>query len=145
MFRIRVERLIDRDIEDVFDLLTDHEGYLRFPGVSEARVVEPGHAEKNGKGALRCIGAGPLKLWERITLFERPYRMDYRIEKAKPLGMRHEVGEIHLGRESDQTRAVWISEGTMTLPLVGRWLLDRQMEKRGTRAFNAILKATAKI
>ncbi len=75
MFRIHVERLLNTDINTVFEAIADHARYDRFPGVSKSVLVEEGKEEKNGMGALRIIGAGRLELSERITKFERPNRM----------------------------------------------------------------------
>ena len=62
MFHIHVERTIEKDINTVFEALSDHAAYDQFPGVNKSVLVDHGHAEKNGKGALRVIGAGRLEL-----------------------------------------------------------------------------------
>lgn len=70
MFRIHVERVLGKDIDTVFEAISDHARYVRFPGVSKSLLIEEGRDEKNGTGALRIIGAGRLELTERITRFE---------------------------------------------------------------------------
>ena len=80
-----VERLIDKDIKTVFEVLADHEGSSQFRGVENATLLEPGEQEKNGAGALRQIDLGTVKFVERITVFDRPHRLDYLIEQS---GMR---------------------------------------------------------
>ncbi|BEH15606.1 SRPBCC family protein [Marinobacter shengliensis] len=52
MFRIHVERLLNMDINTVFEAIADHARYDRFPGVSKSVLVEEGKEEKNGTGAL---------------------------------------------------------------------------------------------
>ena len=141
MFRIRVTRTIDRPIEEVFGELTDHEGYGRFPGVSECELLEHGEREKNGEGAYRRVRSGGFQFFERITEFEPPVRMQYRIVKSSPLPIRNERGVVDLEASgAGSTRVTWISEGRMAVPLIGR-LLDRVTEKQGARAFGGILKA----
>jgi uncharacterized protein YndB with AHSA1/START domain len=88
MFNIYVERVIEKDIEEVFNLLADHEGYSRFK--VDFKLLETGVAERNGLGALRYVDLGGVKFEERITCFERPYRLDYKIEKSSPLPFKHD-------------------------------------------------------
>lgn len=140
MFRIQVERTLAKDIDSVFEAISDHANYHRFPGVDKSVLVETGTEEQNGAGALRIIGAGPLELTERITKFERPTLMHYRIEKSRPFAVDHTRGEIKLTAAGDSTRVTWISEGRVKVPLVGR-VLDGVAERSFTRAFNSLLKA----
>lgn len=144
MFRIHVEQVLEKDIDTVFEAITDHARYDRFPGVSKSVLVEEGKDEKNGTGALRVIGAGRLELTERITRFERPNRMDYRIEKSSPFRVQHTKGEIVLKPEGEQTRAIWISEGSVKVPLLGR-MMDRMAERSFSRAFSSLLKAIERL
>jgi uncharacterized protein YndB with AHSA1/START domain len=140
MFDVRVERVLDKNIDAVFELLTDHENYTRFKGITESELLEQGNTEKNGEGALRKIVGGPNQLLERITRFERPTRMDYRIEKSSPLPMRHDVGEITLEAIGDKTKVVWVSQGHITIPVLGNLILDKSIEKQVIKMFNAMLK-----
>ena len=140
MFRIHVERVLGKDIDTVFEAISDHAGYVRFPGVSESLLIEEGRDEKNGTGALRIIGAGRLELTERITRFERPNRMHYQIEKSSPFSVQHTKGEIVLTPEGEQTRVTWISEGHVQVPVLGR-VMDRLAERSFSKAFSSLLKA----
>lgn len=94
MFRIHVERVLGKDIDSVFEAISDHARYVRFPGVSKSLLIAEGRDEKNGTGALRIIGAGRLELTERITRFERPNRMHYQIEKSSPFSVQHTKGRL---------------------------------------------------
>jgi uncharacterized protein YndB with AHSA1/START domain len=95
MRTIRVQRTLKAPIEDVFEVLADYEGYVRFPGVRSAKVVRPGSSERNGLGAVREIDLGSAWFREEITAFERPSRLDYHILKSRP-SMEHEGGSIRL-------------------------------------------------
>ena len=143
MFSIHVEKTIDKDIQTVFEALSDHAAYDRFAGVDKALLVEQGEAERNGEGALRIIGSGPLELHERITAFERPHVMHYHIEKSKPFPVDHRRGEITLQKTSGGTRVVWISTGHIKIPLAGH-VLDKVAEKQFTRAFESVLNAISR-
>ena len=143
MFKIKVERIVKKPIDEVFEALSDHASYGSFKAVGVAKLVAEGVEERNGVGALRTIQAGPVKFWERITAFERPTHMQYKIEKSKPVKMQHDKGVIDLKDLGDGTTQVtWVSEGRITipLPLIGR-LFDRQMQKQGTIGFSSILKS----
>ena len=143
MFKIKVERIVKKPIDEVFEALSDHASYGSFKAVGVAKLVNEGDEERNGVEALRSIQTGPVKFWERITAFERPTHMQYQIEKSKPIKMQHDKGVIDLKDLGDGTTHVtWVSEGRLTvpLPLVGR-LFDRQMQKQGTIGFSGILKS----
>lgn len=143
MFKIKVERIVKKPINEVFEVLSDHASYGLFKAVGVAKLVTEGYEERNGVGALRTIQTGPVKFWERITVFERPTQMQYQIEKARPIKMKHDKGIIDLKDLGDGTTQVtWVSEGRLVvpLPLIGR-LFDRKMQKQGTIGFSSILKA----
>jgi len=144
MFRIHVERVLGKDIDTVFEAISDHARYVRFPGVSKSLLIEEGRDEKNGTGALRMIGAGRLELTERITRFERPNRMHYQIEKSSPFSVEHTKGEIVLTPEGEQTRVTWISEGHVQVPVLGR-MMDRLAERSFSKAFSSLLKAIERL
>ncbi len=139
MVNIRVEYVLNKPIDDVFDALTDHANYKRFTAFTDSQLLEAGHDEPNGKGALRLLVAGRMTFKERITRFERPTRMDYRIEELSPLPLRHDRGEITLEPVDDKTRVVWISEGCLKIPLIGS-LLSKPVSRRGEQGFLSILK-----
>ncbi|MEZ7518612.1 SRPBCC family protein [Psychrobacter sp. NPDC078370] len=92
MFKIKVERIVKKPIDQVFEALSDHASYGSFKAVGVAKLVNEGDEERNGVEALRSIQTGPVKFWERITAFERPTHMQYQIEKSKPIKMQHDKG-----------------------------------------------------
>lgn len=141
MFKIKVERIVRKPINEVFEALSDHASYGLFKSVGVAKLVTEGDEERNGVGALRTVQTGAFKVWERITAFERPIHMQYQIEKASTIKMEHYKGIIDLKDLGDgSTHVTWISEGRLVVPLVGR-LFDRKMQKQGTIVFNSMLKS----
>jgi uncharacterized protein YndB with AHSA1/START domain len=139
MIKIRVEYLLDKNVEDVFDAITDHENYERYPGFDSSELLEPGKTEKNGEGALRLLGSGRATFKERITCYERPSRMSYHCEEVRPLPIHHERGDITMEPIDGKTKVVWISEARLKIPIIGS-LLGKLMQRRLSRAFLAVLK-----
>ena len=139
MINIRVEYLLDKNIDDVFAAISDHENYRRYPGFTDSRLLEPGHTERNGEGALRLLTAGRASFRERITRFEKPHRMDYHVEEMKPFNLPHERGEVTLVAQDDKTKVVRISDSTLNIPIIGS-LMKRLIERRGAAAFLGILR-----
>ena len=140
MFRINVERILNKPIGEVFEYLSDHENYHNFPVVDKSELLEQGKSEKNGLSALRRVVIGPTCLEERITCFERPTRLHYLIEKSKPLPFIHDLGEIELLEEGNQTRVIWRSEGHINIPIIGTLVFDKLINKQGAAGFSKILK-----
>lgn len=144
MFKIKVERKVNAPIEKVFDAISDHANYALFPPVGISKLINEGDTERNGQGALRTVQTGPFKVWEKITAFDRPIHMQYKIEKAKPIKIEHLKGIIDLKDLGDGTTHVtWVSEGKMVVPLIGK-LFDKKMQKQGTAVFNSMLKSIEK-
>ena len=139
MVEIRVEYILDRNVEDVFDAITDHEHYERYPGFDSSELLETGKTEKNGEGALRLLVSGGVSFKERITCFERPSKISYHCEEVKPLPLRHERGEITMEPIDGKTKVIWISEGRLEIPVIGS-LLGRMMKRRVSGVFLAVLK-----
>lgn len=140
MFTINVDLTLNAPIDYLFEAISDHAAYTRFKAVRHAEVVEPGTTEHNGLGALREVHVGPLQFMERITVFERPTRMDYYIEASKPVNMQHDIGSIVLTALSDrQTQVIWQSQGRIQMPLLG-WFIDKKFTSDGSKGFSSILK-----
>ena len=118
MATIRIEKTIPAPIERVFDVISDHAGYSRFPGIQSSELVREGETEPNGLGALRRIRSRPLTFEEEVTRFERPTRMDYLILDVNA-PIRHEGGSMVLSEEGTGTRVVWTSTFEYTVPVIG--------------------------
>ena len=55
MFDIYVERVIDKDINYLFDLFANVEGYSSFRGVQSAELLEP--ANQKNMGLALCVAS----------------------------------------------------------------------------------------
>lgn len=118
MRTVVVKREIKAPIEQVFEALSDHGAYVRFSGIRKAVLLRPGRSEKNGVGAVRRIEVESGLIWfeEEITAFERPGRMDYKIQRSQP-ALRHQGGSIRLHSTAGGTQVLWTSTFEMTPPL----------------------------
>ncbi|MDA7792836.1 SRPBCC family protein [Glaciecola sp.] len=140
MFDINIQYKIALPIEVVFEAISDHQSYNRFKACKFANLVETGDSERNGLNALREVHVGPLQLMERITVFERPTRMDYHIESSKPVYIKHTLGSIKLTAvDAEHTHVSWESQGFIQMPLIG-WLIDKRFSQLGAKGFLSILK-----
>ncbi len=134
MLKIRVEYVLHKSPDEVFAAITDHENYKNFPGFDASELLELGKTERNGEGALRLLRTGRTTFKERITCFERPSKMSYHCEEVTPISLRHDRGDITMEPIGDKTRVIWISEGHVTIPLIGSFV-DRLIQGRVSRTF----------
>lgn len=88
MQSIHVDRIFESDPDTVFDVLADHAGYARLPGVRRAFLRTEGTPERNGVGAERVLRLPAMTLVERITEYEPGQSLAYRIIES-PLPMQH--------------------------------------------------------
>ena len=140
MFSIHVERTIDKPIEEVFAILSDHASYAQFKAIEQSNLLVEGKHEKNGLGAVREIISGGSNLHEEIVVYEPPHKLGYKVVKSKPLPYDHQLGEITLKEEDEITHVTWRSKGHITIFLLGSLYFDRQIQNVGSRAFGSILK-----
>lgn len=143
MRTIDVRRTLHAPAERVFEVLADHEGYVRFPGVRSAKLLRPGKGERNGVGALRAIDIGTAWFEEEITVFERPTRMEYRIVRSRP-PLVHELGRLTFAAVPDGVHVTWTSTFHVAIPVIGGLataIAARQME----RAFAATLEVAERL
>ncbi|MBD1846244.1 hypothetical protein H6F89_23055 [Cyanobacteria bacterium FACHB-63] len=73
MAKVRVTQHTAKDLNTVFDSISDHETFLsRFPG-RQAQVIISGNPERNGLGCFREVLVGKkIRYLEEITEWSRP-------------------------------------------------------------------------
>ena len=140
MFSIHVERTINKPIEEVFAILSDHANYAQFKAIERSNLLIKGKHETNGLGAVREIISGGSNLHEEIVAYEPPYKLGYKVVKSKPLPYNHQLGEITLKDKDGKTHVTWRSQGHITIFLLGSLYFDKQIQSVGSRAFGSILK-----
>lgn len=136
---IVVKHTIPAPIGDVFDVLSDHAGYIAFDGIKGARLLQEGKDSRNGLGAVRHIDLGGVWFEEEITAFDPPNRMDYKILRSRP-PIEHELGSLRLVATTQGTAVTWTSTFRIRIPLIGRWLTG-PAARAGAKAFGGMLKA----
>jgi uncharacterized protein YndB with AHSA1/START domain len=123
----RFEISFNAPIERVWERLVDHEGYARYPGVRSARLLERGKDHPGGLGALREMKVGGTTFIERIVEFEPHTCLAYKIIESRPIRIEHDIGRMQLTARGERTDLVWVTTGTIGVPLVGDalgWLMS---------------------
>jgi hypothetical protein len=141
---VRVEETVEVARDALFAVLTDHEGYGRFPGVAKCKLLRAGRRERNGLGALRRVYlGGPTVLDEEIVAYDAPSSYEYRIRRARPLPIRHTLGRVELeALGGDRTKVVWTSTFEFPLPIVGR-AIGKRAAAQLARGFKAAIREAA--
>lgn len=143
---IRIEETVDAAQEELFAVLSDHEGASRFPGVRKCELVRPGREERNGLGALRRVYLrGATVLDEEIVAYDPPNSYEYRVRRARPLPVRHTLGRIELeALGPSRTNVIWVSTFEVPLPIVGKAIAKRAVAQF-SRAFRATIRTAASL
>ena len=135
---VDVRKTLNAPIDAVFELLTDHANYDKFPGVQTSRLTREGTTERNGLGAQREIGIQGAMLWEDVVGFDRPNLFEYRIVKARPPAIKHIMGRVRLEAQGDQTAVQWTSEFQVRIPILS-YFLEPKLQANFTHAFGKML------
>lgn len=143
---VRVEQVVDASRDALFAVLTDHEGYGRFPGVKKCELIQTGHTDRNGLGALRRVYlGGPTVLDEEIVAYDAPHHFEYRIVRARPVPVKHILGRVEFEAIGpSRTRVVWVSTFEIPLPLIGK-SVSKRIAVQFTRAFETTIHVAAGI
>lgn len=88
MQTIHVSRDFDVDAATIFDVIADHEGYARLPGVKSVSLRAEGSPERGGVGAERVLRLPAMTLVEEITEYKAGESLGYRIIES-PLPIHH--------------------------------------------------------
>jgi len=147
---------IDSPIDRVFERLSDHGAYGRFPNVPAARLTQAGKKEKNGEGAirevtLRAFGFLPIEFVEDIVVYQKPHVFEYRVKFARyklgfftlDAGIIHLLGRVSFSEKDGKTTVHWVSKFEMTWPLL-KYITAMALEFEGTRLFVNILEYVKK-
>lgn len=101
----------------VFDVLTDHLGYVRITPLRAVKMEREGSPEPNGLGAIRVIyplGERLPSAREEVVEFEPPRRFGYRVISGLPA--RHVQGDVTLEPTPTGTRMVYRHEVVPSFP-----------------------------
>lgn len=143
---VEVKETVDVPRSALFEVLTDHAHYDRFPGISGSELIQTGRDDKNGTGAVRRIRLGPTVLDEEIIAFEAPHTFSYRIVRIRPVPVvNHKIGSLTFTEVTpERTEVLWTSEFEVGVPVLGK-VIGKQLVQKFTRGFRAAILAAAKL
>jgi hypothetical protein len=143
---------IDSPIDRVFERLSDHGAYGRFPNVPAARLTQLGKEERNGEGAVRevtlkAFGFLPIEFIEEIPVYQKPHLFEYRVRSARyklglftlDAGIIHHLGRVSFSEKDGKTTVRWVSKFEMTWPLL-KYITAMALELEGSRLFMNVLE-----
>lgn len=149
MAKAHVNCYIDASADRVFDLISDHAGLSRWPGIRSSRLLERGAERKNGVGAVReVISDIGVRLVEAIIAFEPPQAgadgvvrggYEYRIRKAN-LPIEHQHGRVQVIARHTGTEVDWQSVFSTPVPVLGS-VMDRMIQPLVVAGFTEVLLA----
>ena len=141
---VQIEETVDAARDALFAVLTDHEGYGRFPGIPSCTLVREGHSERNGLGAVRRVHlGGPAVLDEEIVVYEPPAVYEYRVIRARPFPVKHRLGRVELeSLDEKRTRVVWTSTFEIAVPVIGK-RIGNHAASQFAKAFRATIRTAA--
>jgi uncharacterized protein YndB with AHSA1/START domain len=118
MYEVEVSRTIAAAPAEVWNVYTDHAGWKAWAGISHSSLEVSGRPDKNGTGAVRCLGSYGMNAREEILDFEPPRRMTYRLVKGG-LGMKNHLGEVLLEPSGRGTKITWRCRFDAAVPGLG--------------------------
>lgn len=111
------ECLVAAPPEVVWDVLTDHRGYVRLTPMRRVDLEREGDPAPNGLGAVRSLRLMGPPIREEVVEFDPPRLFAYRLLSGLPV--RDHVGAVALEPAPQGTRVSYRIETTPTVPLVG--------------------------
>jgi uncharacterized protein YndB with AHSA1/START domain len=121
-------------VEHVWALLASAASWPTWaPMVSKMRYERDGAPTRDGVGAIRFFGTGPMGSREEVTAFDPPHHLAYRVLSGLPV--RGYRSEVTLATTADGGTAItWASQWDAARP--GRfwsWFLRRTMQQFASR------------
>lgn len=137
MGEIKAQLRIAAPRDRVFELLSNHERFIRQPGFVTT-VVRDGIGDRNGLGCVREIRGPGLRFVEEVTAWDAPNAYEYRIVKST-VPIDHRGSRIELSGQDGAVDVTWSGAADVRLPLIGR--LFGGLVDRGLQAtFQGLLK-----
>ncbi|MEQ8799293.1 MAG: SRPBCC family protein [Salinisphaeraceae bacterium] len=134
---IRIRRQIAAPVQAVFDHVANLDNYARLPGVRRARLLREGATERQGTGAEREIALTVGTLVERITEFDPPHRLAWRMIRV-PFPIHHLGAELRLREVAGGTEIQWVSRFRARSP-IGAGLIERSASVALTAVYGTAL------
>ena len=134
MTRVDVSHDFATSPEAVWDVYTDHARWREWFGMGGSSLEVEGSPDRNGTGAVRCLGAGPSRVYEEVLDFQRPKRMTYKVVRGA-VPFKNHMGEVVFEPHKDGTRVHWRCHFDSKIPGMGGLLglMVTQLFRRGLR------------
>jgi catechol 2,3-dioxygenase-like lactoylglutathione lyase family enzyme len=115
---------IGAGLEQVWDVVSDHEGMVAWSGFNPITVIRAGHPTPNGYGSERRMQGPPGigVVVEQVVTEQAPHLLRYRVLKGSPF-ICHQ-GEVRLRHSGAGTQLDWNIRFRPRLPGTG-WLFQR--------------------
>jgi hypothetical protein len=143
MYGVHITITIRARLEHVFAFISDHERFLRGPGMS-CHLSKEGKDHRNGVGAVREIRAPGSIFTEEIVEFDPPRRFAYVVRTvAGPVALLapvHDRGWMEFSADGETTRVDWHSRFRTPIPFAG-WALERLAGAGMRRVFTRVLES----
>ncbi len=118
MSRFETSHRFDAPPQQVWDLLTHHEGMVRWSPLKRVELTTEGSPHPDGLGAVRkMMGAGPTII-EEVVAWEPPERYAYELRAGVPI--RNHRGTVSLVPDGAGTLVTWAIRFDPVIPGTGR-------------------------
>ena len=121
MQNVEVVRTFPAEPQAVWDVYTNHVGWNAWAGLQHSSLKEEGQPDRNGTGAVRCLGSFGMNAYEEILEFDPPKRMTYRVVKGG-LPMKDHLGEVLFEALGEGTRITWRCRFDSRVPGLGPFM-----------------------
>jgi catechol 2,3-dioxygenase-like lactoylglutathione lyase family enzyme/uncharacterized protein YndB with AHSA1/START domain len=116
--QIRHGVTIDAPADEVWAVISDHDGMAAWTPFKTVRRVADGAPEADGRGSERMLSLPTGTFVEQVVHYEAPRVYRYRIVKGSPF-ICHQ-GEIRLEPRGERTELTWTIRFRPKLPGIGR-------------------------
>ena len=110
-----VHRSVAAPMDVVFDVVSDHRGYVDVSVFRSATLEREGDPEPDGVGAIRALKVIGPTMREQVTAFERPSLLEYKALSGVPA--RSHTGTVKLGVEGRGTSLSYRVDSVPKIPM----------------------------
>jgi len=145
MVIVDVTETLNAPAAAIFEILTDHAQYHRFPGIAESEMAKLGSEHPNGTGGQRRIKfKDGTELWEDITDYQAGESYAYKIAKIRPPLIKHKGGRTTVTATATGCQVHWVSEFKFTVPVLAL-VVEPVLKKRFDGAFRKMLSVAERL
>ncbi len=113
---ILIQQEFNAPIDQVFNALTDHEGFGKILKTKIERITDSEGENKNGIGSVRRITPLPIAVFEEtVVSFEANKLMEYTISKGSPI--KNHLGRMEFSEADGKTKLHYTIDFEPKLPI----------------------------